>query len=81
MDRRKERFEFSDTSTGGFAVRLAPTLQQISGVYICNSNSRTFDEVMTEGPEPDRLSDEWLTRNIRESMEKNADFWSELAKY
>ena len=48
--------------------------------YFLNDTQKTFEDIVKEGVEPSRDSDERLRKNIRESMEKNAEIWEELAR-
>jgi len=77
----QEELSGCDTSKIDIKIKFEPTAFDSAEIYISNSNVKTFEDIMEEGPELVKLSDEWLRRNIRENMEKNADFWSELAKY
>jgi hypothetical protein len=74
-----QKFEPSDTSVINFKIKFEPFVVQ--NVYISNSNAKTFEDVMNEAPELLRRNDDWLRRNIRDSLQRNADIWSELAKY
>jgi len=77
--RKSEESELSDTSIINFQIKFEPFTPE--NFYISNSNVKTFEEIMDEGPVLVKRNDDWLRRNIRESMGKNADVWSELAKY
>jgi hypothetical protein len=68
-----QKFEPSDTSVINFKIKFEPFV--VENVYISNSNAKTFEDIMNEA------NDDWLRRNIRDSMQRNADIWSELAKY
>jgi len=72
-----QKFEPSDTSVINFKIKFEPFV--VENVYISNSNAKTFEDVMNE--ELLRWNDDWLRRNIRDSLQRNADIWSELAKY
>ncbi len=74
-----QKFEPSDTSVINFKIKFEPFA--VENLYISNSNVKTFDDVMDEGPVLVKRNDDWLKRNIRDSMQRNADIWSELAKY
>lgn len=71
--------ELCDTSAINFEIKFEPFTPE--NLYISNSNVKTFEDIMDEGPVLIKRNDDWLRRNIRESMKKNANIWSELAKY
>lgn len=74
-----QKFESSDTTVINFKIKFEPFA--VENVYISNSNVKTFDDIMDEGPVLVKRNDNWLRKNIRDSMQRNADIWSELAKY
>ena len=74
-----QKFEASDTSVINFKIKFEPFV--VENVYISNSNAKTFEDVMNEASELLRRNDDWLRRNIRDSLQRNADIWTELAKY
>ena len=81
MTHSPERFESSETSVIDLEIEFVPISPKVENLYTTNSSARTFEDVMSEMPELGIGSEEWLRRNIRESMEKNADIWSQLAKH
>lgn len=84
MTHSSEKFESSETSETSvisFEIEFVPISPKVESLYTTNSNARTFEDVMAETPELGIGNEEWLRRNIKESLEKNADIWSELAKY
>lgn len=76
-----ERFEACDTSLIRLEIEFVPISRRIEAIYTTNSNAKTFEDVMRETPELALGSEDWLRRNTRESIEKNADIWAELAEY
>ena len=77
----QQTLQVCDTSMLDLHVELEPISLDSDNVYISSSNDKTFEDVIDEGSRMARHQEERLRRNIRESMEKNADFWAELAKY
>jgi hypothetical protein len=77
----QQTLQVCDTSILDLHVKLEPISLDSDNVYISSSNNKTFEDVIDEGSRLARHQEERLRMNIRESMEKNADFWAELAKY
>lgn len=81
MRSEEELFASSDTSVINVKIKFDPVAPEIQRIYTSNCNAKTYEDVLNEALGLAKRDDEWLMRNIRESMKKNADIWSELAKY